>query len=100
MKMVEDTLYNRFFIVHVMVNGNDRKIISVINNPSKGAQGQFLKSPKGKFDVEIPEPSLLAYQSHRVKVVAKHIFSIVNQSKAHRCGCTKADALLLKKDWG
>ena len=35
-----------------------------------------------------------------MKVVAKHIFSIVNKSRAQRCGCTKADALQLKKDWG
>ena len=44
--------------------------------------------------------SLLAYPSHCVKVVAKHIFSIVNDGKAHRCECTKAYAIRLKKDWG
>ena len=35
-----------------------------------------------------------------MKVTAKHIFSIVNESRAQRCGCTKADALRIKKDWG
>ena len=31
---------------------------------------------------------------------SKQIFSIVRKSRAQRCGCTKADALQLKKDWG
>ena len=35
-----------------------------------------------------------------MKVIAKHIFSIINKSRAQRCGCNKADALPLKKDWG
>ena len=65
-----------------------------------GFRGQVLKSSKGKIDEEIPEPSLLADPSHCVKVVAKHIFSIVNKSMARRYGCTKADALRLNKYWG
>ena len=60
---------------------------------SKAAQGQVLKSSKGKNDEEIPEPSFLADTSHSVKVVTKNIFSIVNKSRAQKCGCTKADAL-------
>ena len=59
-----------------------------------------MKSSKGKLDEEIPEPSFLADPFHCVKVVAKHIFSIANKSKAQRCGYTKADALQIKKDWG
>ena len=35
-----------------------------------------------------------------MKVLVKHIFSIVNESKPQRCGCTKEDALQLKKYWG
>ena len=35
-----------------------------------------------------------------MKVVAKPRFSIVNKIRDQRCGCTKADALHLKKDWG
>ena len=61
MNMVEDALYNCFFIIDVIVSDDDS-----------------MKSSKGKLDEEIPEPSFLAYPSHRVNVVAKHIFSIVN----------------------
>ena len=50
--------------------------------------------------MQIPEPSFLADPSHHIKVVAKHIFYIVNDSKAQRCGCTRADAIRLKNDWG
>ena len=46
------------------------------------------------------EPYLLADSSHSVKVVAKHIFYTVNRSRAQKFGCTKSDALQLKKDWG
>ena len=35
-----------------------------------------------------------------MKVVSKHIFSIVYDGKAQRCGCTKVDALIIKKDSG
>ena len=35
-----------------------------------------------------------------MKVVSKHIFTIVNKSRAQGCGCTKSDALQLKKYWG
>ena len=72
----------------------------VLKHPPKGSQGQVLKSSKGKLHEDIPEPSFLADPSHRIKVVAKHIFYIVNDSKAQRCGCTRADDLRLKKDWG
>ena len=100
MKMVEDALYNRFFIINVIVRDDDSTMRDVLKHPSKGAQGQVLKTSKGKIDEEIPEPSFLADPSHSVKVVAKHIFSIVNKSRPKRCWCTKADSLRLKKDWG
>ena len=100
LKMVEDALYNRFFIIDVIVRNDDRKIRAVLKHPSIGVRGQIMKSSKGKLDEEIPEPSFLADTSHRVKVVANHIFSIVNGSRAQRCGCTKADALQLNKYWG
>ena len=100
MKMVEDAFYNRFFIIDAIVSDNDSTIRAVIKHPPKGARGQVLKSSKGKLHTEIPEPSFLADPSHRVKVVAKHIFSIVNKSRDLRCGCTKVDALRLKNDWG
>ena len=63
-------------------------------------QGQVLKSSRGKLDEEIPDPSFLADPSHCVKVVANHIFSIVNESRAQLSGCTKVDAIRLKKYWG
>ena len=100
LKMVEDAFYNWFFIIDVIVSGNDSKIQYMLNHSSKGAQGQVLKSSKGKLDEEIPEPSFLADHSHFVKVVAKLIFSIVRKSRAQECGCTKADALQIKKYWG
>ena len=71
----------------------------VLNHMSKGSQGLVLKSSKGKFHAEILDLSFLPDPSHRVEVGAKHIFSIVNDIKSHLCGCTKADALLLKKYW-
>ena len=78
MKMVEDAFYNRFFIIDGIVSKDDSTMRAVLKHPSKGARGQVMKSSKGKFDEEIPDPYFLAGSSHRVKVVAKHIFSIVN----------------------
>ena len=100
MKMVEDYFYNRFFIIDVIARDDGRKMRAVLNHPSKVAQVQVLRSSKVKLHEDTPEPSFLADPSHRVKVVAKHIFYIVNKSRDLRCGCTKADALRLKKDWG
>ena len=100
LKMVEDAFYNRFFIIDFIVSDNDSTMRALLKHPSKGARGQVLKSLKGKLHTEIPEPSFLADPSHWVKVVSKHIFSIVSGSRYLRCGCTKADALWLKKDWG
>ena len=98
--MVEDAFYNCFFTIAVIVSDDDSTMRAVLKHPSKGARGQVLKSSKGKLHEVIPEPSLLADSSHRVKVVAKHIFSIVNKSRDLRCGCTKSDALQIKKYWG
>ena len=42
-------------------------------------------------------PSFLAYPSRIVKVVSKHIFSVVNDGKAQQCGCTKLYSLRIKK---
>ena len=74
----------------------------MLKNLPKGARarGQVLNSSKGKVDEEIPEPYFLAYPSHSLKVVAKHIFSIFNISRDKQCGCTKVDALRLKDDCG
>ena len=72
----------------------------MLKHTSICVQGQVLKSSKGRLDEEIPEPSLLAYPSHHVRVVAKHIFSIVNKSRAQQRGFTIVDALKIKKDWG
>ena len=99
-KMAEDALYNFFFIIDVIVIDNNRTMQAVFNNLSKGARGQVLKSSKEKLHTEIPELSFPADTSHRVKVVAKHIFSIVNNCKSQRRGFTKADALRIKKYWG
>ena len=93
MNMVENKFYNHFFIIDVIVSDNDNTIRAVLKHPHKCSQGQVLNSSKGNLDEQIPEPSFLVDPSHRVKVVSKHIFPIINKSKAQRCGCTKADAL-------
>ena len=98
--MVEDAFYNRFFIVDVIVSDDDSTMRAVLKHPLIGVQGQVLKTSKVKIDEEISEPYFLADPFHRVKVVAKHIFSIVNERSAQRFGCTKAVALQLKKYWG
>ena len=54
LKMVVDAFYNQFFIIDVIISNYDTTMRAVINHPSKGARGQFLKSPKGKLDDEIP----------------------------------------------
>ena len=82
LKMVEDALYNRYFIVDVIVSDDDSTMRAVLKHPSIGVRGQVLKTPKVKLDEEIPEPSFLADTSHRVKVFAKHIFFIVNKSRS------------------
>ena len=99
LKMVEDAFYNCFFIIDVIFSDDGSTMRAVIKHPSKGARGQVLKSSKGKLHTDIPELSLLTDPSHHVKVVTKHIFSIVNKSRDLRCGCTKADALRIKKYW-
>ena len=73
---------------------------ALLKNTSIGARGQVLKSSKGNLHEDIPDPYFLAYPSHRVKLVAKHIFSIVNESRFLWCGCTKADSLWIKQYWG
>ena len=93
LKMVEDAFYNNFFIIYVISRNDDSTMKAVIKHPSKGARGKVMKSSKGKLDDEIPDPSLLADLSHHIKVLAKHIFSIVNKIRAQQCGCTKAYAL-------
>ena len=100
LKMVEDAFLNRFFVIDIIVSDDDSTMRAVFKHPSKGARGQVLKSSKGKLHEDIPDPSFLADPSHRVKVVAKHTFSIFNESRDLRCRCTKADALRLKKYWG
>ena len=74
-KMVKDAFYNIFFIV-------DSTMLYFLKYPLIGIRVQFLKTSKVKLDAEIPEPLFLSDPSHRVKVVAKHIFSIVNKSRA------------------
>ena len=100
LEMVEDSFYNHFLIIDIIDSNNDSTIIAVLKHPSKGDRGQVLKLSKGKLDEEIPEPSLLADPSYRVKFVAKHIFSIVNEGRDQQRGCTKADSLRLNKYWG
>ena len=100
LKMVEDTLYNHLFIIDVIVSDDDSTMQAVLKHPYIGARGLVLNSSKGKIDEKIPDPSFLEDPSHRVKVLAKHIFSMASESEVQRCGCTKSYALRRKKDWG
>ena len=84
--MVEYVFLHSYFITYFTVGDNYSTIQTVLKHTSRGSQGQVLNSSKGKLDDEIPVPSLLAYPSHRVKVVYRHIFFISNNGKAHRCG--------------
>ena len=99
MKMVEDVFRNRYFIIDVFVSNDDSTIRAVLNNPSIVTQGQVPNSSKVKLDEEILVPYFLADNSHRGNVVDKRICYTVNYGKAHRCGCTKADAIILNKYW-
>ena len=81
LNMVEYAFYNRFFIIDIIVSDDDSTMRAVLKHPSKGARVHVLKSSKGKLHEDIPEPSFLADPSHRVKVVAKHIFSIVKRKQ-------------------
>ena len=98
--MVEDAFYNRFFIIDVIVSDDDSTMRAMLKHPFRCAQGQVIKLSKVKLHEDISEPSFLADPSHRVKVVAKHIFSIVKKSMDLRYGCTKEDALRLQKFGG
>ena len=100
LKMVDYAFYNRFFTVDVIVSDDESTIRAGIKHPSIGVRDQVMKTSKGKFDEETPEPYFLAYPSHCVKVVAKHMFSIVSESRAKQCECTKADALQINKYLG
>ena len=93
LKVVEDAFHNRFFIVDIVPGDNDITVQAVLDHTLIVVRVRVLKTSKVKLDEEIPEPSFLADPSHRVKVVAKHIFSIVNESRAQKCECTKVDAL-------
>ena len=79
LKMVEDAYYNRFFIIDVIVSNDDSTMRDLLKHPIIGVQGQVLKSSKGKLREDIPDPSFLAYPSHRVKFVAKQILSIIKK---------------------
>ena len=47
LKMVEDAFYNRFLMIDVVISDDDSTIRAVLEHPSKGTQGQILKSSKG-----------------------------------------------------
>ena len=74
------------FIIDFTVSNNDSTMRAVLKNPSKSARVQVLKTSKGKFHAEIPDPYFLTDPAHRMKVVAKHTFSIINDGKAQQFG--------------
>ena len=77
------------FYIDTIVRDDDITMRAVLKHSTRGAQGQVLKSSKGKLDDKIPVPSLLSDTPHCMKVVDEHIFSILNDGKAHQCGFTK-----------
>ena len=70
LKVVEDALYNCLFIIDVIVSDNGSTMRAVLKHPSKGDRVQVINSSKVNLHEDIPEPSVLADPSHRVKVVA------------------------------
>ena len=56
LNMLYDALYNHFFVIDLIVINDDSTMRAVLNYPSIGVRGQFLKSSKGKLDEETPEP--------------------------------------------
>ena len=55
-KMVQDALYNHFFIIDVVVSDDVSTMLAVLKHPSIGARGQVLKSSKGRLDEYIHDP--------------------------------------------
>ena len=100
LNMVEDVFFHRFFIIYAIVRNDYGTMWAGLKHSSRGARGQVLNSFKGKLDEEIPVPSFLVDYSHSVKVVDKHIFSILKNGKAQQCVCTKAYYFWLKNYWG
>ena len=50
LNMVEDALYNQFFIVDVIVSDDDSTMQSVLKHTSICVQDQVLKTYKGRLD--------------------------------------------------
>ena len=86
-------------IFDVTISDDDSTMQYVLKHPSTGTWGQVLKTSKVKLHGEIPEMYFLADFSHRVKIVDKHIFSRVNESKSKWCGRNKSYSTRLKKYW-
>jgi hypothetical protein len=58
----------------------------------------YAKADKGELPAHIPEPTFLADPNHRVKVIGKKVFALVQKPKAVSV-CTKSDALRIKKNF-
>ena len=54
LKMVEDALYNIFFIIEIIVSDDDSTMQDVLKHPLISVSGQVLNTPKVKLDEEIP----------------------------------------------
>ena len=89
LNMVENSLQHRYFIIDVIVSDNYSTTESAIKNPSRSAWVKVLKSSKGNLDGENPVTYFFAYSTHQLKVHAKHVFFIINDRRAHQCGCNK-----------
>ena len=100
LKMVEYAFRHHCFIIYAIISDCDSEMQAVLKHSPRGSHGQVIKSSKGKIYEEIPVSSFLPDPFHHVKFAAKHIFSVVNDSKDQRCRCTKVDDLRINKNWG
>ena len=99
-QLVTEAFNTRNFIVHVIISDDDSTMRAHLKHPRLKKNNQPYADSRGRLPTEINEPSFLADPQHRVKVVAKAIFAILLLCKKDRCGCTKADALRIKTNWG
>ena len=76
-----------------------RNIVSDDDSTMRALLKHEFNHPRGKFNVEIPEPSWLADPSRRTKVVTKPIFALAAAPKS-KSSCTKVDVIQMKIYYG
>ena len=100
MKMVEDAFYNLLFIIDVIVRDDDITMWAVLKYQSKVSRGQVMNSSKGNLMRKSQSHHSLKIPLTPWRFLLSKYISVINESRAKQCGCTKADALWLMKYWG